>query len=212
MLGLGSVIALASLVLPSSAAAGGTSEGGIDNHIACELIAQSAVKKELGVRHVDRRGSSTSPTSPTEPHTVDGGDASECDYFGFNHKPGKAEEKALRSARKPMPAGFGFLAIETFIRDPGPEGKNWDPVVEGLNQAQALKIDRKVLGGAAFESPGHGSFLHHSDWLGNVDRTSGFYEIENSMITLGVNSPRHARKKFRKLASIIVPHFVGVSP
>jgi hypothetical protein len=75
-----------------------------DNSLACELISNSLVKKALGVTHLKRAPSATSPTAPfPDDHTVDGADQSVCEIFGFDHEPSKSQLKQLQTAKKPVP-------------------------------------------------------------------------------------------------------------
>jgi hypothetical protein len=192
-----------------------------DNSLACELIAGSVVKKQLGVKHVQSQASADSPTATgprDEQHTVNGADRTECLFDGYDHKASKGELKALHNANKPMPAGFGFLAISTYVRDdmPAGDGENWDPTVAGIEQAAALKSAKQTFGGADFAEPGFGAFLHKAAWIGNKDRTSGFYEVGDggsagAVITLSVNVPGgKGPAKFLALAKKIVPNFTNL--
>ena len=189
-----------------------------DNSLACQLLAGSAVKKLLGVSHVDFKASATSPTAPSpNDHTVDGADQSVCEIFGFDHKPSKSVLKQLSNAKKPVRAGFGLVDITTEVRDeePNGEGANWDPTVATLGWAAGLKADLKALGGSAFDSPGLGSFLHRSAWIGNKDRTAGFYEVgdggdSSAIVVLNVSTGEAATKRFAAVAKKVVPAFTQV--
>jgi hypothetical protein len=192
-----------------------------DNSLACELIAGSIVQKQLGVKHIKSSFSAESPTATGagNQHTVEGADESECLYDGYDHKATKGELKALHNVRKPMPAGFGLLAISTYVRDDTPEGdgENWDPNQSAANQAVGLSADKKVFGGSYFNAPKLGSYIHNAAWLGSKDRTSGFYEIgetpSGSVITLSVNVPNgEGPAKFAALAKQIVPNFAQFTP
>ncbi|HEY5052913.1 MAG TPA: hypothetical protein VII45_05830 [Solirubrobacterales bacterium] len=189
-----------------------------DNSLACELVAQSVVKKALGVTHVTSHAAAVSPTAPSpEDHTVNGADQSECQFFGYNQKPSNALLKQLRSAKKPVPAGLGNVVVTTEVRDDevGGEGENWDPTVAALTWAKGLATDRKVLGGASFTSPSFASFLHRTDWLGNKDRNVGFYEVgdggdASAIVVLTVNSADPSHATYKALAKKIVPAFTNV--
>lgn len=189
-----------------------------DNSLACELVSNSAVKKALGVSHIDRASSATSPTAPApNDHTVDGADQSVCEVFGFDHKPSKTVLKQLSNARKPVPPSVGTVVITTEVRDeePNGEGPSWDPTETTLQWATALRLDRKALGGAVFESPGLGSFLHRSAWIGNRDRTAGFYEVgdggdASAIVVINVAASKGATKAFAMIAKKVVPPFTEI--
>jgi hypothetical protein len=189
-----------------------------DDSLACEMIAGSTVKKALSVSHIHFSSSATSPTAPSpEDHTIDGGDQSVCEFFGYDHKPSKAELKQLRKAKQPVPSGFGSVVVTTEVRDdePGGEGENWDPTVAALTWAKGLTIARKALGGAGFSSSSFGSFLHRSDWIGNQDRTAGFYEVgdggdASAVIVLNVNSADPSHAPYKAIAKKVVPAFTNV--
>jgi hypothetical protein len=107
------------------------------------------------------------------------------------------------------------------VRDeePNGEGPSWEPTEAALTWAAGLKIDRKALGGGSFASPGLGSFLHRSDWLGNKDRTAGFYEVgdggaASAIVVINLSASESATKSFAMVAKKVVPVFtdIGLSP
>src|SRR5262249_34666167 len=151
-----------------------------DDSLACQLVSNSTVKSAFGVHQVDRASSATSPTAPfPDNHTVDGADQSVCELFGFDHKPSKAVLKQLANPKKPVPAGFGTVVVTTEVRDqePNGEGPTWNPTSATLDWITGLHADLKALGGSVFADPGLGAYIHGAYWLGNRDRTVGYYEV-----------------------------------
>jgi hypothetical protein len=190
-----------------------------DNSLACELVANSVVKKALGVNHVDRTSSATSPTAPAPyDHTVDGADQSICEIFGFDHKPSKSVLKQLSNPRKPVPAGFGRIDVTTEVRDeePNGDGPTWKPKEALHTWIIGLHADLKALGGSVFGSPNLAADIHAAYWLGNPDRRFGYYLVgdggpASAVVVFNFLASNGHTKGFAMITKRVVPPFTEIA-